>query len=405
MPVRKKKGRASSDVDDAKAPSDVETLGPTVKRRKEGAAESEDIEEHPKILKKTKATVEKSVFPRSETPRSLEVANDKQFTAISWNVGGLRPTLEKRAHLLKLIISTECPDVLCLQETKLQEKDLDWATQQLDDVAPGYTASWNCSEDKKGYSGLVVLVKGGAAMRSAPSTKKQKSIAGFFKAGRDKTDGVGSRPKEDSGCSAADKSSTALPINISKGMGKKKHDGEGRIMTLEYDAFFLLFAYTPNSGDKLQRLSYRIEEWDTDLWDHLKELEKSKPVILAGDLNVAHLDADIWNVEAKHIAKSAGTTPQERGSFSALLEKGYKDTFRHFHPEARGCFTFWSVRAQNRPWNRGLRLDYFVASNNLFADSIDGKNIPSPSMKDAWIMDEVAAPQGDHCPVGITLNL
>lgn len=161
----------------------------------------------------------------------------------------------------------------------------------------------------------------------------------------------------------------------------------------------MVLAYVPNSGDGLKRLDDRIEKWDADLQALLSATAERKPVMLVGDLNVAHLDADIWNVEAKHVEKSAGTTPQERTSFGKLLDSGFVDGFRHVHPEALGAFTYWSVRAGNKPKNKGLRLDYAVVSKDLIAEG-DAR----PTLVDAFHLPELA-PNGDHCPVGATIAL
>jgi len=132
----------------------------------------------------------------------------------------------------------------------------------------------------------------------------------------------------------------------------------------------------------------------------LQTLESVKPVVYGGDLNVAHLDRDIWNVDAKHISKSAGTTPEERKAFGNLIANSFVDTFRHFHPDAENCYTYWSVRAGNKQWNRGLRLDYFLASETLISNNLER----GLYVHDAWIMDDIV-PGGDHCPVAVVLNL
>jgi len=170
-------------------------------------------------------------------------------------------------------------------------------------------------------------------------------------------------------------------------------------MTLEFEGFYLVTAYVPNSGQDLKRLDYRIGEWERDMRAHLKELDAKKPVVYMGDLNVAHLDSDIWNVSASHIKKSAGTTPQEREAFGVMLEENdLRDAFRHFHGDAVGWFSYWSVRAGNRPFNKGLRLDYTLASKRVFDGGADGVEVV-----DAFILDKVLG--SDHAPVGVTLAL
>jgi exodeoxyribonuclease III len=168
---------------------------------------------------------------------------------------------------------------------------------------------------------------------------------------------------------------------------------------VEYPHFHLVGTYVPNSGDKLQRLKFRTEVWDRRLQEHLKGLEASgKPVVWCGDLNVCHLDADIWNVGAKHLAKSAGTTKEERESFANALAAGnFVDCFRRVHGEEQtGWFTYWSVRAGNVPWNRGLRLDYFVASQSLFDEQGAG-----PRVVDSQVLSDFVAL--DHAAISLTL--
>lgn len=162
--------------------------------------------------------------------------------------------------------------------------------------------------------------------------------------------------------------------------------------------FFVVGAYVPNSGMKLERLSYRTEEWDPAMAAYLGRLAANKPTLLCGDLNVAHLDIDIYNVAAKHVTKSAGTTPQERASFGRLLESGWVDAFRVAHPTATGCYSYWSTRVGNRPINRGLRLDYFVVSEGLAADG------PGLRLHDCWLLDQATVGASDHCPVGLVLR-
>lgn len=157
-----------------------------------------------------------------------------------------------------------------------------------------------------------------------------------------------------------------------------------------------MFSYVPNSGDGLKRLRYRIDTWEADCRTFLTQLAEEKPVCYVGDLNVAHLDSDIWNAGAKHLEKSAGTTTEERNTFSELLGCGFVDGFRHFYPEAEGHFSYWSVRARNKPHNRGLRLDYTVASQSL-VDPAAAKG--SPQLADCIHLPDLCAPHGDHCAI------
>ena len=206
---------------------------------------------------------------------------------------------------------------------------------------------------------------------------------------------------------------------------------------MEFERFFLVVAYVPNSGMKLDRLDYRVDVWDPAFRAYLDSLDARKPVVFGGDLNVGRLDRDIYNVSAPHVKKSAGLTPRERNSFESLLSSGgfaadgYADTFRAFHPEANGWFTYWSGRVGNRPKNRGLRLDYFVASARMCPGpgtkrgeessedtpaeerggaekegSRDGANEPrAPRVRDAFILDRItAASASDHAPIGVTIS-
>lgn len=200
--------------------------------------------------------------------------------------------------------------------------------------------------------------------------------------------------------------------------------GEGRTITLEFPSFFLVACYVPNSGMDLARLTYRVEEWDPHMKQYLDSLKSTKPVIFCGDLNVGHLDLDIYNYTAKHIVKQAGLTPAERNSFSALLGAGYVDAFRHFHPgsicfllffisyctisDARGQFTYWSQRTAARSVNCGIRLDYFICSENLFPKSSDADSDfvqSGPQIADSYLLPDETEPCSDHCPVALVVEL
>jgi len=172
------------------------------------------------------------------------------------------------------------------------------------------------------------------------------------------------------------------------------HVGEGRVVALDFDAFTLAATYVPNSGEGLKRLDYRLGEWERDM--RATAAASPKPLLLGGDMNCAHGDADIWNVTAKHIAKQAGLTPQERAAFGQLLAEGrLTDTFRAVHPDARHCYSYWSQRAGNRPWNRGLRLDYWLLQQGDAA----------PRLHDAFICATATEAVSDHAPVGVVLAL
>jgi exodeoxyribonuclease III len=240
---------------------------------------------------------------------------------LSWNVAGLRAVLKDaaKAGVLARLVRDEAPDMLCLSEHKLQDKDVAETAKALAALLPGYTCHWAVSTAKKGYSGVAVLVKG---------------------------------------------QDTKVKVTFPRIAGVAD---EGRVVAVEYPLFHVVAAYVPNSGMKLDRLEYRTRTWDAELRTLLGGLGASKPVVYCGDLNVAHEDADIYNWDAKHISKQAGTTREERQSFAAFLsEERLVDTFRRAHPVARGVFTYWSTRAGNRPFNKGLRLDYFLAPERMY---------------------------------------
>lgn len=247
---------------------------------------------------------------------------------ISWNVNGIRSVLKKGA-LLDLI-KKEKPDILCLQETKAQSEDCDGF------LPDGCHAYWN-SALKKGYAGTAIL------------TGKK-------------------------------------PLGVTCGMGVAEHDGEGRVMTAEYPEFYLVNVYTPNSKRDLSRLGYR-QKWDRDFLAYLKKLEKKKPVIFCGDLNVAHQEIDLTYPKAN--VKNHGFTPEERAGFDRIVQAGFIDTFREFTKEG-GHYTWWSQMGNCRQKNIGWRIDYFCISKAL-----------RPRLKSAKILREVFG--SDHCSVAIEL--
>lgn len=248
---------------------------------------------------------------------------------ISWNVNGLRAVMKK--GFMDFFEAVDA-DVFCLQEIKLQEG-------QIDMVLPGYHTYWNYAQ-KKGYSGTAVF------------TKKK-------------------------------------PLAVYYGLGIEGHDTEGRIITLEYDTHFVLTVYTPNSQHGLLRLDYRLE-WEDAILSYLKELDRKKPVILCGDLNVAHQEIDLKNPRAN--LKNSGFTPEERGKLTNFLDSGFVDTFRYFYPEQTGSYSWWSYRSNCREKNVGWRIDYFIASEGL-----------APMLKGAKIHRDVWG--SDHCPVELTIAL
>lgn len=248
---------------------------------------------------------------------------------ISWNVNGLRACCEKG---FKETFAQLDADIFCLQETKMQ-------AGQLDLTFEGYHDYWNYAE-KKGYSGTAVF------------TRQE-------------------------------------PLNVTYDMGIDEHDHEGRVITLEMPEFYLVTVYTPNSQDQLRRLDYRMT-WEDSFRQYVKRLDEQKPVIICGDLNVAHEEIDLKNPKTNHM--SAGFTDEERAKFSELLAAGFTDTFRHFNPDLAGVYSYWSYRFQARKKNAGWRIDYFVVSNRLI-DRVAGADIHTDILG------------SDHCPVELTLNL
>lgn len=253
---------------------------------------------------------------------------------ISWNVNGLRACQGK--GFSEIFDKLEA-DFFCLQETKMQAGQLDLAFM-------GYQSYWNYAE-KKGYSGTAIFT------RHAPL-------------------------------------SVAVSPNLPEAEGSLLEDNEGRIITLEMPDFYLVTVYTPNSQDGLRRLDYRMV-WDVDFCNYLRRLDAKKPVIVCGDMNVAHNEIDIKNPSSNH--HNAGFTDEEREKFSSLLQAGFTDTFRYLHPDEKNKYSWWSYRFHARENNAGWRIDYFVCSNRICS-----------KIKEANILTEVLG--SDHCPVELVLE-
>ncbi len=247
---------------------------------------------------------------------------------LSWNVNGLRACMGKG---FMDFFEAEKPDCLCLQETKLQEG-------QIALELPGYTQFWNYAE-KKGYSGTAIF------------TKRE-------------------------------------PLSVRYGMDIPRHDGEGRVITLEFEEFRLVTVYTPNSQDGLKRLDYRMD-WEDCFRDFLCSLDASKPVVVCGDMNVAHEEIDLKNPSTNHM--NAGFTDQEREKMTELLSSGFTDSFRSLYPDKTGAYSWWSYRMAARSRNAGWRIDYFLLSDRL-----------KGNLRDAFILSDVMG--SDHCPVGVELQ-
>ena len=248
---------------------------------------------------------------------------------ISWNVNGLRACMGKGfADAFKALDA----DFFCLQETKMQAGQLDLAFE-------GYQSYWNYAE-KKGYSGTAILTRHN-------------------------------------------------PLSVRYGLGLEEHDTEGRVITLEMPSFFLVTVYTPNSQDGLRRLDYRMQ-WDDAFREYLQKLDAEKPVVVCGDLNVAHQEIDLKNPKTNR--RNAGFTDEERAKFTALLGAGFTDTFRFFNPTLEGAYSWWSYRFRAREKNAGWRIDYFLTSQAL-----------EPRLQQAAIHNEVMG--SDHCPVEVCIDL
>ena len=247
---------------------------------------------------------------------------------ISWNVNGLRAVMTKG---FEDIFKNFDADIFCLQETKLQQGQIDFAPE-------GYYCYWNYAE-KKGYSGTAIF------------TKRE-------------------------------------PLSVTYGMGIEEHDKEGRLITLEFEDFYFLTVYVPNSQDGLKRLEYRMQ-WEADFLKYINALQEKKPVVYCGDLNVAHKEIDLKNPKTNR--KNAGFTDEERGCFQNVVDAGYIDTFRYFYPDLEAAYSWWSYRFQARAKNAGWRIDYFVTSASL-KDRLRGAKIHSDVFG------------SDHCPVELTIE-
>lgn len=248
---------------------------------------------------------------------------------ISWNVNGLRAIMNK--GFMDNFNALDA-DIFCLQETKLQQGQIDFEPQ-------GYHGYWNYAE-KKGYSGTAIFTK-------------------------------------------------TEPLSVSYGLGIEEHDHEGRVITLEFDSFYFVTVYTPNAQDGLKRLDYRMK-WEDDFLDYIKKLDKEKPVIYCGDLNVAHKEIDLKNPKTNR--KNPGFTDEERGKMSNVLDSGFTDTFRYLYPDMEQIYSWWSYRFHAREKNSGWRIDYFICSERL-----------NDKINDAKIHCDIFG--SDHCPVELDINL
>lgn len=248
---------------------------------------------------------------------------------ISWNVNGIRAAVGK--GFLDFFHDIGA-DIFCVQETKLQEGQL-----ELD--LPGYYDYW-CYADKKGYSGTAMFTK-------------------------------------------------EKPLNVAYGIGIDEHDHEGRVITAEFESFYMITCYTPNSQNELARLDYRMK-WEDDFLDYVKKLSKKKPVIYCGDLNVAHEEIDLKNPKTNH--QNAGFTDEERGKMTTVLNSGFTDSYRKLYPDKSDAYTWWSYRMNARARNVGWRIDYFIVSDSI-----------AESIREAMIYPEITG--SDHCPIGLEIDI
>lgn len=260
--------------------------------------------------------------------KCMRLPNPQIMKLISWNVNGLRACREKGFEESFRALDADC---FCLQETKLQEG-------QIDIAFDGYESYWNYAE-KKGYSGTAIFTR-------------------------------------------------IKPLSVAYGIGVEEHDKEGRVIALEFEDFYLVTCYTPNSQDGLKRLDYRMT-WEDDFLAYMKRLEEKKPVVICGDLNVAHHEIDLKNPKSNR--KNAGFTDEERAKMTQFLESGFTDTFRHFNPTLEGAYSWWSYRFQARQKNAGWRIDYFLTSKALDARLVS-----------AGIHNEIFG--SDHCPVELVIE-
>ena len=251
---------------------------------------------------------------------------------VSWNVNGLRAVINKG---FEEFFKEADADIFCIQEIKIQEDQID---DKIREIFKGYNTYWNSAE-KKGYSGTAIITKN-------------------------------------------------IPLNIKFGIGIEEHDKEGRVITLEFDKFYMVNCYTPNSKRELERLDYRMV-WEDAFRNYLLELNKKKPVIVCGDLNVAHKEIDLKNPKTNR--KNAGFTDEEREKMTELLNAGFTDTFRYLYPDKTDTYTWWSYMFKAREKNAGWRIDYFIVSNSI-----------KDKIKESYIYSEVMG--SDHCPVGLDID-
>ena len=302
-------------------------------KRSRSRSRSKSPKKEEKIIDKEKDTKNMISFPTDE---------NQLIKIIMWNVAGLRSFLQNKD--IDNLIKEENPDIICFNETKMDEELIEKLNlKKMFQEKFNFNSYWYCCTEKKGYSGTAILTK--------------------YK-----------------------------PLSVSYGMNIPKHDKEGRIITLEYDKFFLINCYVPNAGEGLKRLDYRINEWDKDFFNYINKLKEKKDIILTGDLNVARENIDIFDPKGRE--KLPGFTQVEKESFTKFLKTGFIDNFRNLHPNEKK-FSFFSKRAKgNREGNKGWRLDYFVTNKDM-------KNIV---VKNCDILDKDKYTASDHLPILLSFN-
>jgi len=312
--------------------------------KKEEPKEESEKRSRSRSRSKSPKKEEKSIYKDKEQKNMASFPTDENqlIKVIMWNVAGLRAFLQKKD--IDNLIKEENPDIICFNETKMDEELIEKLNlKKMFQEKFNFNSYWYCCTEKKGYSGTAILTK--------------------YK-----------------------------PLSVSYGMNIPKHDKEGRIITLEYDKFFLINCYVPNAGEGLKRLDYRINEWDKDLFSYINKLKEKKDVILTGDLNVARENIDIFDPKGRE--KLAGFTQVEKESFTKFLKTGFIDNFRNLHPNEKK-FSFFSKRAKgNREGNKGWRLDYFVTNKDM-------KNI---IVKNCDILDKDKYTASDHLPILLSFN-
>ena len=270
---------------------------------------------------------------RTKGDQGRFVLEEEKVKLVSWNVNGLRAVINKGFEKFFKEINA---DIFCIQETKMQEEQIDESIKQ---IFKEYNSYWNSAE-KKGYSGTAIFTKN-------------------------------------------------KPNKVTYGIGIEEHDKEGRVITLEFDNFYLVNCYTPNSKRELERLEYRMI-WEDEFRKYLIELNKTKPVVICGDLNVAHKEIDLKNPKTNR--RNAGFTDEEREKMTELLDSGFVDTFRYLYPEKTDMYTWWSYMFKAREKNAGWRIDYFIVSESI-----------KDKIKESYIYSNIMG--SDHCPVGVDLNI